>query len=191
MTKKGSLKKLTLAVAAFATIGSLGAQTDTPSQVAMPAQADAPPRAERYIKTPTGYLMVLRHGDDVLANLEQITAREKIPSASIAGIGFAREATFGFYDFGRKVFDPKTFRNVEVASLTGSLAWKEGKPSIHVHGTVTDGSFGSYGGHLLGMVIGTGSMEITVVLHDRKLERAVDPAIGATVLGLEDHAALK
>jgi predicted DNA-binding protein with PD1-like motif len=165
-------KKTLLALAAMAIVG--------PTTI----QSVAAQSTDRYIKTPTGYLMVLRHGDDVLTQLEQLTLRERIPSATITGIGFAREATFGFYDFGKKAFDPKTFRNVEVASLTGSLAWKEGKPSIHVHGTVTDGTFGTYGGHLLGLVIGTGSAEITVVLHDKQLERAVDPSIGANVLGL-------
>lgn len=138
----------------------------------------------KYMKTPTGYLMVLRRGDNVLQNLEQLAQAEKIPSASFAGIGFMSEATFGFYDFNRKQFDPKTFRNVEMANMTGSIAWKEGKPSIHAHGTVTDGSFNGAGGHLLGLTVGTGSCEITVMLHPQRLERFVDPEIQANVLGL-------
>ena len=138
----------------------------------------------KYMKTPTGYLMVLRHGDNVLQNLEQLAQAEKIPSASFAGIGFMSEATFGFYDFERKQFDPKTFRNVEMANMTGSIAWKQGKPSIHAHGTVTDGSFHGAGGHLLGLTVGTGSCEITVLLHPQRLERFVDPEIQANVLGL-------
>lgn len=142
----------------------------------------------KYIKTPTGYLMVLRHGDNVLQNLEQMAQAENIPSASFVGIGFMSEATFGFYDFARKRFNPKTFTNVEMANMTGSIAWKEGKPSIHAHGIVTDGSFIGAGGHLLGLTVGTGSCEITVILHPQRLERFVDPAIGANVLGLHPGA---
>lgn len=138
----------------------------------------------KYMKTPTGYLMVLRHGDNVLQNLERLAQSEQIPSASFTGIGFMSEATFGFYDFGRKEFDPKTFRNVEMANMTGSIAWKDGKPSIHAHGTVTDGSFVAAGGHLLGLTVGTGSCEITLVVHPQRLERFVDPEIEANVLGL-------
>jgi len=138
----------------------------------------------KVMKTPTGYLVVLRHGDNVLQSLEQLAQTEKIPSASFTGIGFMSEATFGFYDFNRKQFDPKTFRNVEMANMTGSIAWKEGKPSIHAHGTVTDGTFNSVGGHLLGLTVGTGSCEITVVVHPERLERFVDPEIQANVLGL-------
>jgi predicted DNA-binding protein with PD1-like motif len=141
----------------------------------------------KYVKTPTGFLMVLRNGDNVVEHLERLAVEEKIPTASFMGIGFMREATFGFYDFSRKAFDPKTFRNVEVASLTGTVAWKGDKPSVHAHGLVTDGSFGASGGHLLNLVVGTGSCEITVIVHPERFERFVDPAIGANVLGLPGH----
>ena len=147
---------------------------------AMPA-GDAPPN---YIKTPTGYLMVLRQGDDVLAHIEKLGRQEKIPSASITGIGFLHEVTFGFYDFARKAFQPKTFFDVEMASLTGSIAWKEGQPSIHAHATVAGGDFTAVGGLILAARVGTGSVEVTVIRHEKRLERKVDPTIDANVLRL-------
>ena len=128
--------------------------------------------------------MVLRRGDNVIAALEDLAAREKIPSASLAGIGFLSEVTFGFYDFGKKAFDPKTVRDVEMASLTGSIAWKDGKPSIHAHAAVAGRDFQALGGHVLSAEVGTGSVEITVVTHDTELQRKVDPEIGANVLQL-------
>jgi hypothetical protein len=63
----------------------------------------------RYTKTQEGYLMVLRQGDDMLANIENLAKTEHIPSANFSGIGFASEVTFGFYDFNSKKFNPKTF----------------------------------------------------------------------------------
>lgn len=146
--------------------------------------SENPAAPVRYVATPTGYLMVLRQGDNVLDHLNKLAEREQIPSASFSGMGFAGTATFGFYDFGRKEFDPRSFEAVEVASLTGTLAWQQGKPSIHAHGLVTDANFQTFGGHLLGLVVGTGSMEITLIVHDKKLERAIDPTIEANILGL-------
>ena len=139
----------------------------------------------RYVKTPTGYLMVLRRGDDVIASIDKLAEDEKIGSASLTGIGFLSEVTFGFYDFGKKAFDPKTFHDVEMAGLTGSIAWKDGKPSVHAHATVAGRDFAAVGGHVLAAKVGTGSVEITVVAHDQKLERRVDPEIGANVLQLD------
>jgi predicted DNA-binding protein with PD1-like motif len=138
----------------------------------------------RYIPTPTGYLMVLTQGDDVLGELALLAHAEDLPSASFTGIGFARKAVFGFFDFDRKVYQPKTFENVEIASLAGTIAWKDGKPSVHAHAVAADATFGAVGGHLLALDVGTGSMEVTVMRHDRKLLRATDASIGANILQL-------
>lgn len=138
----------------------------------------------RYTKTPTGFLMVLRENDDVLAHIENLAKTENIPSASFSGIGFAKEATFGFYDFNAKKFNPKTFKKVEMGSLTGSIAWNEKGPSIHVHGVATDEKFNAYGGHILSLHVGTGSMEIYITIHDKKLERKIEQPLNANVLQL-------
>lgn len=139
---------------------------------------------QHYIKTPSGFLMVLREGDDVFQHLQELAAKEQIPSATIYGIGFGGKATFGFYDFAKKKFNPKTFEKVEMGSLNGSIAWSEGKASLHIHGVATDEDFKAYGGHLLELTVGTGSMEITVLVHDKKLERKVEQPLNANVLQL-------
>ena len=147
------------------------------------ASTQGSPR-KRYIKTKTGFLMVLRHRDDVLGCLAQLAETEQLASASFVGMGFVHRATFGFYDFVKKAFDPKTFHDAELASMTGTIAWQNGKPSIHAHGVVSDASFAAVGGHVLELEVGTGSLEITIMAHDQKLEREVDPGIQANILGL-------
>ncbi len=121
----------------------------------------------------------------MIASIEKLAAAEKIPSASLTGIGFLSDVTFGFYDFAKKEFQPETFHDVEMAGMTGSIAWKDGKPSIHAHATVAGRDFKAVGGHVLAAKVGTGSVEITVTAHDKRLERKVDPDIGANVLQLE------
>lgn len=128
--------------------------------------------------------MVLREGDDVFQAIEQLAKKENIPSANFLGMGFAGSVTFGFYDFSKKRFDPKEFKNMEMGSLTGSIAWSEGKPSLHVHGVATGKKFKAFGGHVLAMVVGTGSMEITIIVHDQKLERKIEQPLNANVLQL-------
>lgn len=139
----------------------------------------------RYIKTPTGYLMVLREGDSIFKAIEELAIKEHIPSANFYGMGFAGSVTFGFYDFNKKQFNPKEFKRVEMGSLTGSIGWTAGKPSLHIHGVATDEVFKAYGGHVLAMVVGTGSMEITITVHNQKLERKVEQPLNANVLQLD------
>lgn len=148
------------------------------------SQAQQQECKKRYIKTATGYLMVLREGDDVFKQIEEMAKNEKVPSANFMGMGFAGTVTFGFYDFNKKKFDPKAFNRVEMGSVTGSIAWNQDKPSLHIHGVATDKSFQAYGGHVLNMIVGTGSMEITVIVHEQKLERKVEQPLNANVLQL-------
>lgn len=99
-----------------------------------------------------------------------------IPSASITG--------FGFFDHERRDYEPKEFDEMEVTGLSGTLAWKDGKPAIHAHAAAAGRDFRSLGGHLLGLTVGRGSFEITIALHDSQLERHYDEKIGANILPL-------
>ncbi|PMD94563.1 DNA-binding protein [Siphonobacter sp. BAB-5405] len=139
---------------------------------------------KRYTKVPAGYLMVLRQDDDVLKQLEAFAEQEKIPSASFTGMGFVN-VTFGFFNFETKEYDPQEFKGVELASMTGTIAWQKGKVSLHTHGVVTDKTFAAYGGHILAASVGTGSVEILITVHDKKLERVMEQPLGANVLHLE------
>ena len=138
----------------------------------------------QYVKTTTGYLMVLREGDDVLASIENLVKEKQIPSGNFTGIGFGQEVVFGFYDFKEKKFNPKTFTKVEMGNLTGSIAWNGTKPSLHIHGIATDDKFDAYGGHILSLKVGTGSMEIYITVNDQKLERKIEQPLNANVLQL-------
>ena len=126
-----------------------------------------PDLASKYIRTPTGFLMVLRRGDDVLDYLRQLARQERIPSASLSGMGFVN-ATFGFWDAQQKKFQPREFKSVEAANLTGTIAWEGEEPSIHV----------------LALRVDTSSFEITVTRHDQRLQRARDSVLDANVLVL-------
>ena len=139
---------------------------------------------KKYTRVPAGYLMVLRQGDSILNEIETLAQAEKIPSATFSGMGFVN-ITFGFFDFKTRQYDPKEFRDVELASMQGTIAWQKGKVSLHAHGVVTDKSFQAYGGHILKGAVGTGSVEILVTLHDQRLERVFEEELGANVLSLE------
>lgn len=172
--------------AVAASIVPEGASAQTSSQAECEAGVIAAGGADvqrRYIKTPTGYFMVLRMGDNVFEELTKFANAENVPSASLTALGFGHP-TFGFWNASKKAFDSKDFHNVEMASIVGSVAWHEGKPSLHLHGVAGDSNFSTYGGHLLNLVVGTGSMEITLIVHQKRLERGIDPCIGANVLGI-------
>jgi predicted DNA-binding protein with PD1-like motif len=140
---------------------------------------------KRYIAVPNGFLIVFRRGDDVFVGIEAMMREQQTPSASMAGFGFVAEARFGYFNFERGDYDAQTFENLEITALIGTLAWKEGKPAIHAHATGGDRQFRMAGGHVLGLVVGRGSFELSVVVHPQRLERRLEPDIGANVLQLQ------
>ncbi|WP_206610365.1 PPC domain-containing DNA-binding protein [Croceibacterium ferulae] len=141
----------------------------------------------RHLAIPAGFLMVLQQGDDVLARLEALIRAEDIPLASITGFGFAGQARFGFFDFDRRDYDPREFEDLEIAGLTGTLAWMDGEPSLHVHASGGDRNGLAVVGHVLELTVGRGSFEITIIVHPHRLQREVDSAVGAKVLQLRQN----
>ncbi|ACU61640.1 PPC domain-containing DNA-binding protein [Chitinophaga pinensis] len=148
--------------------------------VGLAANAQSP-----YVKVPAGYLMVLQQGDDLFAQLEAFMLKENIPAANFTGMGFVN-AKFGFFNQQTKQYDPRSFDNVELASMQGSIAWQQDTVSIHAHGVVTDNTFQAYGGHMLGATVSTGSVEIMITVHDKRFKRVKDEKIGANVLQLRE-----
>lgn len=144
-------------------------------------EQDAEP-VRKYARSADGYLMVLREGDDVFAQLTRLAVDEQLEGATFTGFGFGH-ATFGYFDATKKEFDRREFRDVELASLTGSIAWKGDEPSIHVHAVAADRTFSAHGGHLLAFHVGTGSVELQVTRRPA-LGRQRDEVLGADVLVL-------
>ncbi|MCQ8757640.1 PCC domain-containing protein, partial [Escherichia coli] len=86
--------------------------------IAQLAAQSTPDSIPKYVKVPAGYLMVLRQGDNVFTELENLASREQIPSANLTGMGFLN-TTFGFFNFKTKEYDPRDFKDVELASMQG------------------------------------------------------------------------
>jgi predicted DNA-binding protein with PD1-like motif len=140
----------------------------------------------RYVKVPAGYMMVLRQGDDVFAELEKLAREQQLLSAGFTGMGFVN-VRFGYFDFAKKKYKPKQFNKVELTGMHGSIAWNDtGNVSIHAHGTVAGKNFKAYAGHILAATVSTGSVEILVIVHDKKLLRVKDEKTGANVLQLKE-----
>jgi uncharacterized protein len=136
----------------------------------------------KYERTNAGAVIVLRQGDEAFSHLKAFMQTEELAGATFTGLGFGH-ATFGYFNRDTKSYDSKELRDVELASLTGSIAWQDGAPSIHAHAVATDRSFAAFGGHLLRFEVGTGSLELHVVDTKVRLERRRDEKLGANILG--------
>jgi hypothetical protein len=82
-------------------------------------------------------------GDEILSGITELAARERITAGYLTGIGGLARATLGWGD--PAVGGIKTIpveQKAELASLTGNITLRDGRPYVHAHAVValTDGS---------------------------------------------------
>jgi hypothetical protein len=95
-------------------------------------------------------LLRFDRGERFPAALEAWCASEGIRGAAIlCGVGMMDEVELGVYDGTR--YERRTFADpMEVVSLQGNVAMRDGAPFAHVHAALGDHDLGMRGGHLFG-----------------------------------------
>jgi len=131
------------------------------------------------------WAVVFDRGDEPVAGLESFAREQGLTAASFTGIGAFSDATLGYFDWESKEYEEiPVSEQVEVLSLIGDLAEKDGEPALHAHVVVglRDGS--ARGGHLLRGVV---RPTLEVVLHrsPAHLRKRHDPASGLALIDLD------
>jgi hypothetical protein len=123
-------------------------------------------------------------GDEVIASLAEVSAREKITAAKISGIGGCKSAVVGVFDLEKKAYNRhEVTALLEMISLDGNVTFYENKPYIHAHATFAyhEGDEAKMlSGHLLEAVIGL-TAEIVLTPAPGKITRRYVEELGIRV----------
>ncbi len=138
-----------------------------------------------YEKMEDTYAVRLDRGDEVMACLKDICAKEEIELGEISGLGAADQAEIGLYSVKEQCFHKTVLEGeMEITSLVGSVTRQGREVYLHLHINLgfPDGSV--RGGHLSSCRIsGTGELFIRA-LHGR-IGRKKDEATGLNVFAFE------
>ncbi len=132
----------------------------------------------QHTHTDTTYILKIEKGEEFISTLGAFCAQEGIRTAHFSGIGAAKDISCGYYALDEKRYYFTHYPElVEVVSLTGNVALKEGKPFVHVHGIFTGTDNQAFGGHIEHM---TSGIVLEIVLHalPAAVEREYDAEIG-------------
>jgi predicted DNA-binding protein with PD1-like motif len=117
------------------------------------------------------YLLVLKRGQPLIASLNAFIAKEKLPGASITGLGAVENAEIAYYDLVKKKYKYQKFvPSMEVLSLNGNLGTFEGAPVVHAHVALADSNYVVRGGHVKEAVVSL-ILEITIVPTTKPITR--------------------
>lgn len=102
-----------------------------------------------YRKDGNNYLLVLKRGQPLITSLNAFMEKEKLPGASISGIGAVHHTEIAYYNVETQKYQYKRFEpSMEVLSLQGNLGYFENKPIVHAHIALGGPDYAMYGGHV-------------------------------------------
>jgi predicted DNA-binding protein with PD1-like motif len=121
------------------------------------------------------FVLVFDNGDEVMEGLQTFIRGQEIGSARFTAIGAFSAATLGYYDWVKKDYVKNVINEqVEVLSLIGDVAYKDGEPTVHAHVVLGREDASTYGGHLLdGHVRPT--LELVLTEYPAHLRKVHDP----------------
>lgn len=134
------------------------------------------------------FVVRIARGQLLMEQLKLFIEKEQVRSAWISGIGGAAWVELGFYNLEEQSYSWERFdAPVEINQLSGNIAYESsGELYIHLHGTFSDASFHSIGGHVTDLEV-AGTCELLVKVFDDELPRSLDETVGLKLFNFADR----
>lgn len=137
-----------------------------------------------YIKKNNSYILKFDQDEKLVQLIEEFVIKHRIKFGWLSGLGACKGAELGFYDLENQDYKWQTFTELsEITNLTGNVSWLKDEPKVHIHITLSDNKFNTYGGHLKELIVG-GTVELKLDLVEHKISRVFDEKTGLNTLEL-------
>ena len=121
-------------------------------------------------------------GEEGIAMLGEL-AEKRGTSFHFSMIGGCSSVDLAFYDMKKKEYEIKNHaaENIEIVTITGNVAWYDGKPLVHAHGVFSNEQYECFGGHIMKLVF-SAIGETVIDWLPVKMERELQAESGLKVL---------
>src|SRR5215469_1991511 len=101
-------------------------------------------------ESPKTFILVFQTGDELATGLLQFANEQKLSAASFKAIGALSSVRLGWLSWEKKKYEPSVTldEQVELLSLIGDVALKDGEPVVHAHAVIGTKDGMAHGGHL-------------------------------------------
>jgi predicted DNA-binding protein with PD1-like motif len=136
-------------------------------------------------ETPKTFVLVFETKDEVAQGLKEFASEQKLASASFKAIGALSSVKLGWLNWETKQYEPSVslHEQVELLSLIGDVALKDGEPQVHAHAVVGKRDGTAHGGHLLQAHVRP-TCEVVLTESPVHLRKQFDPAAGIALIKL-------
>ena len=134
---------------------------------------------------PKTFVLVFETSDELAQVLQEFASEQKLASASFKAIGALSSTTLGWLNWKTKQYEPSVLldEQVELLSLIGDIALKDGKPQVHAHAVVAKRDGTAHGGHLLQAHVRP-TCELVLTESPAHLKKEFDRAAGIALVKL-------
>jgi uncharacterized protein len=130
------------------------------------------------------FALVFETGQEVMADVTRFAKDLRFTAGHFTAIGALSKVTLGFFDWEKKEYKKiPVDEQVEVLSLVGDIALKDGEPSLHAHVVVGKPDGTAHGGHLIEAYVRP-TLEMILVESPSYLRRTIDPETGLALIDI-------
>jgi hypothetical protein len=135
-------------------------------------------------------LVRLASGDRVTESLTALLRAERIGFAWVNGLGALRWVRLSYWNAGTLEYEAHEHEEqVEVVSLVGNAALRDGEPALHLHISLGRADLSTYGGHFNEGIVHP-NLEVWLRPEAGEVRRALEPEFGAApMMQLPDRLA--
>ena len=127
----------------------------------------------------------LDHGADIISQITNLAEKNGIETAALCAIGALSRAELGYYDQLSHEYGKISLEEpVELASCTGNISMRDGRPFVHAHAVLSDRTGRTWGGHLTSGIIFAAEIYLQE-LTGLPLKRVPDSITGLNLWGEE------
>lgn len=128
------------------------------------------------------YVLKIDRGEELVEQINSFSVAQQIKAGFFVGLGASSYLKLAWYNLETKKYEEKEFtETMEIAGLTGNIAYLSDQMIVHVHGSFSDRSLSAVAGHVTKLVIG-GACEIMLIKFDTEFKRLYDSATGLNLL---------
>ena len=132
---------------------------------------------------PKTFVLIFHTGDEIASLLQRFAKRQGLEGSSFTAIGALSHAKLGWLNWETKKYDPACVldEQVELLSLIGDIAFKDGEPLVHAHAVVGRSDGTAHGGHLLEARVRP-TCELILTESPSRLQKKLDPKSGIALI---------
>jgi uncharacterized protein len=135
--------------------------------------------------SPKTFILVFETGDELAGGLLRFAREQNLSAASFKAVGALSSVRLGWLSWETKQYEPAVTldEQVELLSLIGDVALKDGEPAVHAHAVIGKRDGTAHGGHLLKAFIRP-TCEVVLTESPVHLQKFIDPEAGIALIRL-------